>query len=435
MNNDIKPNNSDRNFKKFDQISDEPGVFDPNKSLDDQVSEDTSIDKPINIDNDNNPSDFTSDQPKKMDFRPPETQKTSKNPFKLLGRKFNALSKKQKIIVIAVIVLLLAAISYGAYALFLKKDKPAEVKQPVAEKKVEPPKPTTEASTLTGIQVPIGSNKRPITSIQIENSPDARPQSGLLQAGVVFEAIAEGGITRFNASFQEAQPDYIGPIRSVRPYYAQLVAPFDPIFVHAGGSGDGLNKLSELGLKDLDHGANGAAFRRVSDRYAPHNLYSSTVDLDKAAQGRGYTSSNAKGFLRKEEVKNQPPTISNITMNISGQLYNTSYAYDAATNTYKRSLAGKPHTDYRSGEQISPKVVVAMVAPWSQNDIYSVYAIIGSGEATIFQDGQMTKGTWTKTADKEQITFKDATGKPIALDAGQTWITLLRSPGELAATP
>ncbi len=438
--NDIKPNTPDKSVKKFSDISNEPGVFDPNKSFDEQASpvanEPETNDTPIVIDNNQNFAKSPSEEPKKMDFTPPQNQKQSRNPFKPLFAKFEALSKKQKIIVLIVALLILAAILYGVYAVFLKKDKPAPVsQQPVAEKKVEAPKPTTEASTLTGIQVPIGSNKRPITSIQIENSPDARPQSGLLQAGVVFEAIAEGGITRFNASFQEAQPDYIGPIRSVRPYYAQLVAPFDPIFVHAGGSGDGLAKLAELGLKDLDHGANGAAFKRVSDRYAPHNLYSSMADLDKAAQGRGYTSSNAKGFLRKDEVKNQPPTITSIAMNISGPLYNTSYTYDAATNTYKRTLADRPHTDYRSGEQISPKVVVAMVAPWSQNGIYSVYGIIGSGEVTIFQDGQMTKGTWNKPSEKEQISFKDATGKPIALDAGQTWITLLRSPGELTANP
>ncbi|MCP5939883.1 DUF3048 domain-containing protein, partial [Klebsiella pneumoniae] len=83
------------------------------------------------------------------------------------------------------------------------------------------PKPTTVANTLTGLQVAPDVNQRPVTGVMIENSTDARPQSGLDQAGVVFEAIAEGGITRFLALFQDTQPDYVGPVRSSRPYYVQ----------------------------------------------------------------------------------------------------------------------------------------------------------------------------------------------------------------------
>ena len=299
----------------------------------------------------------------------------------------------------------------------------------------EPPKPTTEASRLTGVVIPIETNKRPVTSIQIENSPDARPQSGLLQAGVVYEAIAEGGITRFNASFLEAQPDYIGPIRSVRPYYAELAAPFDPIFVHAGGSAAGIAKIGELGLKDFDHGANGGAFQRVSDRYAPHNLYSSTAAIDAGAAARGYTSSEVKSFLRKEEKKGLPPTASTINLTISSALYNVTYTYDPTNNVYLRTMGGRPHTDQRSGQQLAPKVVVAMVTPFSQSGIYSVYQTVGSGAVFIFQDGQVQQGTWERASAKEQFVFKDAAGQPIGLNPGQSWLTLVKNPGQVAFTP
>lgn len=366
----------------------------------------------------------------------PNGKGIKKNPFRPLLEKISGLSKKQKILFSAISLIVLIGLGGGVYALTMRSDPPPPPPPaPVVEKKVEKPKPTTEASTLTGMTVPIGSNQRPITSIQIENSPDARPQSGLVDAGVVFEAIAEGGITRFNASFQEAKPDYIGPIRSVRPYYAELAAQFDPIFVHAGGSAAGLARLSELGIKDLDHGANAAAFQRVSDRYAPHNLYSSTAALDQAAAARGYTKSDAKSFERKEEKKGQPIQAKTINLTISSYLYNVSYTYDPTGNNYARVMGGKPHTDQRSNKQIAPKVVIAMVSSFSQNGIYSVYQTTGTGPVFIFQDGQVQQGNWHKPSPRDPLTFTDANNKPIKINAGQTWITLIKDPGQVTHSP
>ena len=349
---------------------------------------------------------------------------------------FKHATKKQRIFGAVLIVVLVLGGGTGVYALNKTFNSGGNQAAPIAVKiEAQPTAPTTEASKLTGVQISPELNKRPITSIQIENSPDARPQSGLKDAGVVFEAIAEGGITRFNASFQESLPDYIGPVRSVRPYYAALVAPFDPVFVHAGGSADGLAKLRELGLKDMDHGANAAAFKRISERYAPHNLYTSTADLDKASAGRGYTTSAAKPFARKQEKTGQPVTARTVNLAISSVLYNVHYDYDQASNTYKRSEGGKPHTDQRSGQQLAPKTVVALVMSFSQRGIYSVYQTNGSGKAYVFQDGTVQIGTWTKAGDKEQIVFTDATGKPLPLNAGQTWITLVKAENAVTHAP
>jgi hypothetical protein len=369
--------------------------------------------------------------------KPPTTPKQSGR-FKINWGKisFKHASKKQKIIGGVIIAVLLIAGGGGIYALtkhLNKRETPAPAVQ--AQKKPEPPKPTTEASKLTGVQVNPDINKRPIVSIQIENSPDARPQSALNQAGVVFEAIAEGGITRFNASFLDNQPDYIGPIRSVRPYYVDMVAPFDPVFVHAGGSADGLAQIRNQGIKDLDHGANGGAFQRVSDRFAPHNLYSSMAELDKVIAQRGYTASNIKSYPRKEEKKGQPVAAGKIDIAMSSALYNVHYDYDPASNTYKRVLGGKPHTDHRSGEQISPKVVVTLSMSYSQNGIYSVYQDTGEGQMYVFQDGQVQQGTWKKAGPKEQFEFIGADGKPLALNAGQTWFTLVKAPNNVTYTP
>ncbi len=355
--------------------------------------------------------------------KPPKETGSTKNPFKKFGRWFKGLNKKQKAIFIFVVLLVLAGIGFGAVKA-LNKPKPAPVVQ--KEEKVEPPKPTTEPSKLTGIQVPFDMNKRPVTGIMIENSPDARPQSGLKDAGVVFEAIAEGGITRFLTLFQEAQPDYIGPVRSVRPYYLDWLQGFDAPIVHAGGSGEGLAKIRSDGVRDMDHGANGNAFMRVNNRPAPHNLYTTMAKLDEVRNSRGYTSSTFEGFARKEEKASATPTAKSIDFSISSPLYSVHYDYDAPSNSYKRSEGGKPHTDLKSSAQLQPKVVIANVFTFSQNGIYSIYGVIGSGKAYIFQDGVVTEGTWSKSSSKSQIVWKDSAGAVIKLNPGQTWITAVK---------
>jgi hypothetical protein len=103
----------------------------------------------------------------------------------------------------------------------------------------------------------------------IENSPDARPQSGLQDAGVVVEAIAEGGITRFLTLFQESQPQYIGPVRSLRPYYIDFAAPFQAGIAHVGGSPEALSRVRNGSYRDLDQFFNSAYFSRISARPAP----------------------------------------------------------------------------------------------------------------------------------------------------------------------
>ena len=203
-----------------------------------------------------------------------------------LKKRWNRLSKRNKILAVCAATGVLCGLA-GAAVIFWPK--PATMVVPPAPLKiVEVPKPTTEASNLTGLKVPIGTNKRPVTAVMIENSPDARPQSGLRDAGVVFEAVAEGGITRFLALFQDTKPDYVGPVRSARPYYVRWMLGFDANYAHAGGSGKALAMIRELNVRDIDHGANGSRFDRVSSRYAPHNLYTSIDRLLAAGKERGY---------------------------------------------------------------------------------------------------------------------------------------------------
>jgi hypothetical protein len=355
---------------------------------------------------------------------------------KSLKEWFKHLTKKQWVILITAAVVLLGGISFGVYHLWLKDDaKPVAKKQTT---KKEAPKPMAEpiTSTLTGLPIADASiNDRPVTGIMIENSRDARPQSGLTDAGVVFEAIAEGGITRFLTLWQDTESDYIGPVRSVRPYYLQWLMGFDGAVAHAGGSGDALRMIKDLNIKDLDQFHNASAYWRVSSRYAPHNLYTSTAKLNEIEAKKGFGKANYTGFARKKEAASAAPNARAIDFNISSALYNSHYDYEAATNSYLRSEGGSPHTDERSGKQISAKVVIGLVMPQGKNGIYTTYDTIGSGRAYIFQDGVATIGNWYKDSNTSQFTFKDDGGAELKLNPGRTWLTVVGGTDRISYRP
>ncbi len=325
--------------------------------------------------------------------------------------------------IIVGIFLIIITASIAAF-FYLNQPKPITPQAVVAKKKVV--LPPVYYSPLTGVKVNTNdATKQPVTAIMIENSPDARPQSGLKDAGVVFEAVAEGGITRFLTLHQEDKPQLIGPVRSVRMYYVDWLAPFNASVAHVGGSAAALAEIRNGTYRDIDQFFNAGSYWRATDRYAPHNVYTSFAKLDTLNAYKGYTTSKFTGFTRTDGAPAEKPTATAITINISGPLYNTSYTYDKVNNRYNRSLAGAPHID-REGGQITPSVVIAMNVNMTlvmEDGYRESITTIGSGTATIFQNGTAQNVTWSKKDRGSQITFIDNLGKDVPLIRGQTWIS------------
>jgi len=341
-------------------------------------------------------------------------------------------TKKQWIIAIIIMALLLGGAGYAVYYFILREETPVVQTQPEPEPE---PEPEPIYSKLSGREVASAINERPVYAVQIENSPEARPQSGLRDADIVYEAIAEGGITRFNALFHDNIPASIGPVRSLRPYYIDWFLPFDAAIVHAGGSPEALSDVRTLGLKDIDHSGAGI-FRRASNRYSPHNLYTSGQQVLDLMSQRGYTSTFT-GFERKDPEPAETPTASSINLRISSALYNVGYTYDPASNTYLRAQGGGAHIDAESKQQIAPTTVVVPVISRTThpNRIHTVYGTVGSGAVYVFQNGTVTQGTWKKTARNSQWQLLDAAGEPIELNRGQTWFSMIESADRVSYTP
>ena len=347
--------------------------------------------------------------------------------------KFWPPTRKQLIIGGAVIVVIIAAaiggysaLSHHKHTLVSNIPKPKHIQK-------DAPKPTTVASTLTGLPVNPSANQRPITAVMIENTPYARPQSGLSQAGVVIEALTEGGISRFMALFQDQLPTSVGPVRSVRPYFLDWALGFDAPLAHDGGSPLALSEIGPLGIKDLNQMYNPGPYTRISSRPSPHNLYASLPALVSLEASKGWTSSNFTGWPRKPDQPSKDPNATNISFDLSYSTYNVNYSYDSFTNSYNRYVGGAPQIDANTNSQLSPKVVIGMVVPWSEGPLdtsgayYSVYQTTGSGQAYVFQDGTLTLGQWNKPTPQSPLSFTTSSGQPLKLNAGQTWITAIAS--------
>ena len=390
--------------------------------------------------------------------------------------------KKKKRIIITVVVILVLALAAGAVWLFCFSD--------IFKSKTEEPTPEAPApeapkyySRLSGPEIANESdNNKPVYCVQVPNGADgARPQAGLTEAPVVFEAIAEAGITRFAALFQNAKSEVIGPIRSLRNYYLDWDTPFDCTVVHAGGATDAIAALRAGGYREVDESLV-YMWRNYSSYWAPNNLFTSAALLEKAAADDGYSTSNPQTLprltpkeaeelvatARKNAGLDQPensedssentatesadsvtPLIKEFSVNFgSVATFNTVYRYDENTNTYNRSYAsgedhivydcidtGKaqpdPKTDCGLARQVSPSAVAVMnVDEYLDTDNYHhVIQTIGTGTAHIFQNGTVTRGTWKKSSKSAQIEFKDDNGNTIAFTPGQLWIAAIPNSG------
>ena len=353
----------------------------------------------------------------------PETQTPKPKFFRRVGNWIK--THRTRTIIFTGLILIIMA---GGVAYYLLSQKPPEIKTAHIKPKPKPVPPPVYYSPLTGVKVPTeATTKLPVTAIMIENSPSARPQSGVKQAGIVYEAIAEGGITRFLTLHQEDKPQMIGPVRSLRLYYVDWLAPYNASVAHVGGSLFSLQEIRSGKYRDIDQFFNGKYYWRATDRYAPHNVYTSFEKLDALNAAKGFTTSTFTGFPRVDSKPAKTPTATSIAINFGGALYNTAYSYDPTSNLYLRSVGGSPHMDREDG-QITPAVVIAMKVVMSRvfEDGYREdIKAVGSGQAYIFQNGTVQEVTWTKPSRESQISFTDAAGKEIPLVRGQTWISAI----------
>ncbi|MFZ5844910.1 MAG: DUF3048 domain-containing protein [Patescibacteria group bacterium] len=330
---------------------------------------------------------------------------------------------------------------------------------------IDPSLPRTEPCPLNGKlytkqEREIWEKRRPL-AVMLENHAESRPQSGLSTADVVYEAVAEGGITRFLGVFYcgiAAKPVNLAPVRSARTYFLPWVLEYDALYNHVGGAGrcsddtvderaKALCQIEQWKIKDMDQfGISFPTCYRNYDRLdhpvaTEHTMVCVTDKLYKLAQERGWTNVDTKGaswnknftpWKFKDDAKESDRGASFSASFVAWKGYEKEYGvrwdYDRANNVYKRFNGGAPHTDLETKEQLLAKNVIIIFAREIgpvDDHAHLLYNNIGTGEGLLFQDGKSVKITWKKSDRAGRTKFFDPNGREVSLNQGPIWIEML----------
>jgi Protein of unknown function (DUF3048) N-terminal domain/Protein of unknown function (DUF3048) C-terminal domain len=276
-------------------------------------------------------------------------------------------------------------------------------------------------------------------AVMIENQADARPQTGLTHADVVYEALAEGGITRFIAVYLTDDAASVGPVRSLRHYFAFFAAEYGADVVHIGASPEGYAWRDALHMGHLDETFGDPGAKRVSSRPPPHNAYTDTAADRAFLQQHGWQRNHAWGpLLFSDLAPHGELSATSITLRFRPWAYHVDYAWDPGRGRYLRSMEGSPHLDADSGEQVAPATVVvqfAEVDPIPDDPKYRLDVNLsgGGGQLVVFSDGTRRDGTWSKTDPASPSLWLDAGGKPIVIPPGPVWVEVLPFESPLSA--
>ncbi len=324
---------------------------------------------------------------------------------------------KKPIIVILCLMFLILLIFSGCSG--QKSPVPVVEPAPVTDKTDNPSVPVEpKAPELPGALL-----------VMVDNYLKARPQSGLDKADLVYEMMAEGGITRFMALFYQQSAVKIGPVRSARYYFVQLAKGYDSPLAHAGGSQEALQMIFDIKMKDLDEIYNaGGYFWRDKTRSMPHNLYTSTEQLLKGAQAKGYKLVVPPAFGVAAGEGEGTVHDKDMIIDYSSKTYNYKVVWHYNGQRYERDINGNPHL-MEDGTRIIADNILAIVVPTKDiiknKELLSEIKIIGKGEARYYVNGKMTKGSWAKTSVSAKMQFLDDKGEVVKIKPGKTWIQVI----------
>ncbi len=368
--------------------------------------------------------------------------------------------QKKTLLISLITYLLVTAGSYASFRFLIPSEE--MLTSPLTETeqansktiiKVDPGAPKTESCPINGVKYTKAERdawekRRPLV-VMIENHEESRPQAGLQNADVVYETIAEGGITRFMAIFYCDAIDTdltIGPVRSARTYFLDWASEYSdhPLYTHVGGANlpgpadalgqlqkygwAGENNLNQFGLSVKECWRDDSYLKKanlVNYVATEHTMYCSTEALWRVAEKRGWAAKGENGKLwtdtftpwKFEDAKAvSGATAKTITFDFWEDFtgYTVKWNYDPTTNL-----------DVLSNEPLKYGVIVTQFVTEKgpiDDHKHMLYGTIGSGKAKIYQNGTIIDVTWAKKTRTSRTIFTDAKGKEIKFAAGKIWM-------------
>jgi len=290
--------------------------------------------------------------------------------------------------------------------------------------------------------VDLNSNERPI-AVMINTHKEARPQSGLSDAFIIYELMVEGGITRMMALYtQDFDEEKIGSVRSSRHNYLDYVMENDAIYIHWGGSDVAYKHLSELKLDRIDGMVYGGKYFNTDSslkRSLEHTRFTSSELIKKGIEKLNLRTTTEKDYLLNytaDEVnlskKDDSKVANNVTIKYSS--YQTvSYEYNSEEKVYYRSMSGEKHTDLVTGEQYHFKNIIAYDVKYNSYEGSKLRDLqnIGSGEGVYITNGYSVPIKWSKDSRDGQTKYTYLDGKEIDVSDGNTFIQIYPTDGSL----
>lgn len=313
------------------------------------------------------------------------------------------------------------------------KSKPNDEKETetVAEEKTELP----YQFPLTGIGTEQKSDSRAV-AVVVNNHPKARPQSGLDQADLVYEVLAEGGVTRFVAIFQSEHPESIGPVRSAREYFIELASGYDSFFIAHGYSPEAKEMLDRGEIDNINGMQyDGSLFKRASFRKAPHNSYISFENILKGAEKNGYEMAKAPAaglFLSEDETKQlEGVEAGDVMVSYGSPAFDSIYQFDAEKGSYHRLADQEEMVDYDSKKPvlIDNLIVVQMDHRIIDSSGRREIDMQSGGKGYLFQKGKVNEIEWKNEAGRI-VPYRD--GEKAGFVPGKTWVSIVPSIGDVS---
>lgn len=318
----------------------------------------------------------------------------------------------------------------------------AEIAVPVETKQEEPPVETEKPeeshegeaqSVLTGLWIPKEEASLRPYAVMLNNIEYASPQSGTSEASILYEALAEGGITRLMGIMEKPSSDRIGSVRSARHYFVSVADEYDAIFVHYGQTKYALSKISELKINNLSglEAIGTTVFYRDKSIKAPHNAFASAKGIYEGTKKKEYRTEYREDLCRhfnfyEEDTQPKGEKADHIKLGFSGSA-NPFFDYNKGEGLYYRGQFGKEHIDANTGEQLAFKNIIIQLVEEKNMDANGYQTINfenAAGEGYYITNGRVQKITWEKNESGKAMRYLDTEGKLLSINPGKTYVAL-----------
>jgi hypothetical protein len=288
-----------------------------------------------------------------------------------------------------------------------------------------------DTAPLTGLPFGDENLNRPALAAKVDNHPAARPQLALDRADIVFEALVEGGLTRYVAIWHSDLPAEIGPVRSVRPMDPDIVSPFGGILAYSGGQQRFVEAMLQTPVESAIHGQSNVRdfFYRSPDKVAPQNVIVRAIELvanfaDKAPPKPQFVYATDPALATAVTAGDE---VTGFTTRFSS-FQAPSWDWSASDGAFLRSQTNGPADVALSGERIAATNVVAIFVDIQVIQDIPTTFLVASGTGFVATGGHILPVTWSKASREAAIELRDSSGQEVTLAPGITWVELLPAP-------